>query len=110
MHLMGNRYLPGLGLYVACIEDDGSLGLWAANSEGLVSHIEMKAISYKEKAYMMSQNTEKYVMRHGLASDSVLVGDAWKGSISDNDGLWTSMYAVGELMRYSSLKKKAGIP
>ena len=110
MHLMGSRYLPGSGLGVASIEDDESSGLWAANSDGLVSHIKMKAISYKEKAYLMSQNTEKYVMRHGLASDSTLVGDVWKGSISDNDGLWTSMYAVGELMRYSSLNKKAGIP
>jgi len=50
MHLMGNRYLPGSGLDVACIEDDGFQGLWAATIEGLVSHIEMKAISYKEKA------------------------------------------------------------
>lgn len=95
MHLMGNRYLPGSGLNVVSIEDDGFLGLWTANSDGLVSHIEMKVISYKEKAIIMSQNTEKYVMRHGLASDSVLVGDVWKGTISDNDGLWTSMYAVG---------------
>lgn len=58
----------------------------------------------------MSKTTEKLVMRHGLASDSSLVGDVWKGSISDNDGLWTGMYAVGELMRYASLKKKAEIP
>lgn len=58
MHLMGNRYLPGSGLNAASIEDDGSLGLWVANSDGLVSHIEMKDISYKEKAYMMSKNTE----------------------------------------------------
>lgn len=110
MHLMGTRYLPGSGLEVSSIEDDGSQGIWTINLNGEVSHIEMKDISYKQKAYLMSKKTEESVMRHGLASDSVFEGGAWKGSISDNDGLWTSMYAVGELMRYSSLQKRADIP
>ena len=55
----------------------------------------------------MSKNTEKFVMRHGLASDSSFDGEKWIPVISDNDGLWTSMYTVGELMRYASLKRLA---
>ena len=44
---------------------------------------------------MMTKNTEKYVQRHGLSSDSTFDGQKWVGSISDNDGLWTSMFAAG---------------
>ena len=44
-------------------------------------------------------------MRNGLASDASWNGLKWIPSISDNDGLWTSMYGAGELMRYFSLKK-----
>lgn len=47
MYLMGNRYLPGDGFTVSSIDDDGSRGIWTVNKDGLVSHIEMKAISYK---------------------------------------------------------------
>jgi hypothetical protein len=43
-------------------------------------------------------------MRHGLASDSFWNGTKWTKGISDNDGLWTSMYAAGEFMRYASVK------
>ena len=44
-------------------------------------------------------------MRHGLASGASWNGTNWNKQISDNDGLWTSMYGAGELMRYASLKK-----
>lgn len=30
----------------------------------------------------------------------------WIPQITDNDGLWTSMYGVGELMRYAVLKEQ----
>lgn len=58
MYFMGNRYLPGKGFEVSCIEDDNSIGIWTANTLGEVSHIEMIPISYKQKAYQMSKNTE----------------------------------------------------
>jgi len=34
-------------------------------------------------------------MRHGLASDAYWNGKNWIPVVSDNDGLWTSMYASG---------------
>lgn len=43
-------------------------------------------------------------MRNGMAADASWNGQKWVPAISDNDGLWTSMYAAGELMRYFSLK------
>jgi hypothetical protein len=65
----------------------------------------MFPLSYKEKAYEMSRTTEEFVMRHGLASDASFDGVKWIPVIGDNDGLWTSMYASGELMRYASLRR-----
>ena len=53
----------------------------------------------------MSKQTEDNVMRHGLASESYWNGNEWVRAITDNDGLWTSMYGAGELMRYASLKR-----
>ncbi len=34
MYFIGNRYLPGEGFEVSCIEDDSSLGVWTANGLG----------------------------------------------------------------------------
>lgn len=46
----------------------------------------------------------KPYLRYGLASGTDRNGDSWTAGISDNDGLWTSMFGVGELMRYSWMK------
>jgi hypothetical protein len=53
---------------------------------------------------MMVQQTEQYVLRHGLAAGANWNGTKWIPDTSDNDGLWTSMYGAGELMKYSVLK------
>jgi hypothetical protein len=55
---------------------------------------------------MMTLQTEKYVMRNGLASGADLISGKWIPEISDNDGLWTAMYGAGELMKYSVLKQR----
>ena len=39
-----------------------------------------------------------------MVSNSSCDGTQWVPQDSDNDGLWTSMYGAGELMRYSVLK------
>lgn len=67
----------------------------------------MKALSYKEKAEIMVDNTQNYVIRHGLASAANLRDGKWVSEYDDNDGLWTSMYAVGEFMRLSSFRSRA---
>ncbi len=95
MYLIGDRYLPGSGLSVISIEDDQALGIWTLNSEGEVSHIEMKSVSYKEKAETMVKNTQESVLRHGVASSADLVNGKWVPGYTDNDGLWTSVYAAG---------------
>ncbi len=42
----------------------------------------------------------------GLASGAAWNGSSWVPSITDNDGLWTSMYGAGEMMRYAVVKEK----
>ena len=57
-----------------------------------------------EKAEALNEQTWKYVARRGMVSDAYFIDGEWKPEESDNDGLWTSMYAGGELMRYATLK------
>lgn len=105
MHLIGNRYIPGDGTEVLSIAgDEDHNGIWLVNSQG-VSHIVMETISYKTKADILLQQTKEKLMRHGLASSGELKDGKWVGVITDNDGLWTSMYTAGEFFRYNSLKK-----
>ena len=106
---MGDRYFYDketrngsvFGIY-----PDGENGIWTITASG-VTHIEMLKINGTDKASMMVENTQEYVMRHGYVAEAYYDSSngKWKGVESDNDGLWTSMYAAGELMRYASLKK-----
>ncbi len=103
---MGDRYFyaadTGEGKVLA-IFADGENGIWTVMEEGY-SHIEMLDIDGTEKAEMLNEQTWKYVARRGMVSDAYLIDGEWKPEESDNDGLWTSMYAGGELMRYATLK------
>lgn len=105
---MGDRYFyhsDTTNGNVLAIYPDGENGIWTVMSQGY-THIEMKKISGEDKAAMMSEQTQKYVARRGMVSDSYLDAETgtWIPTESDNDGLWTSMYGAGELMRYAVLK------
>lgn len=103
---MGDRYFyaadTGKGKVLA-IFADGENGIWTVMEEGY-SHIEMLPIDGTEKAEMLNEQTWEYVARRGMVSNAYFEEGAWKPEESDNDGLWTSMYAGGELMRYAVLK------
>ncbi len=103
---MGNRYFysadTGDGNVLA-IYADGANGIWTAMKEGY-TRIEMLDINGTDKAAQMSETTQKYVARRGMVSNAFLVDGEWEPEESDNDGLWTSMYGAGELMRYAVLK------
>ena len=105
---MGNRYLPDDAdetpdASIIHMEGDGANGLWVASATA-VTHIRMEKLSYTDKAAEMSANTQESVARRGMVSNSSWDGTQWVPQESDNDGLWTSMYGAGELMRYSVLK------
>lgn len=103
---MGNRYFSSDDTSagkVLAIFPDGENGIWTVMESG-VTHIEMVELSAAEKASYMSAVTQENINRHGLINDAYGSPGAWKGSESDNDGLWTSMYSAGELMRYATLR------
>ena len=103
---MGDRYFysndTGDGKVLA-IFPDGAKGIWTVMAEGY-SHIEMLDIDGTEKAAIMNETTQSIVARRGMVSNAYLINGEWKPEESDNDGLWTSMYAAGELMRYAVMK------
>lgn len=103
---MGDRYFysadTGDGKVLA-IFNDGANGIWTAMAEGY-THIEMLEINGTDKAAQMSADTQKYVARRGMVSNAFYVDGEWEPEESDNDGLWTSMYGAGELMRYAVLR------
>ncbi len=103
---MGDRYFysadTGDGNVLA-VYADGEYGIWTAMKEGY-THIEMLEINGTDKAAQMSADTQKYVARRGMVSNAYFIDGEWEPEESDNDGLWTSMYGAGELMRYAVLK------
>ncbi len=103
---MGDRYFYSADTTdgkVLAIFPDGKNGIWTVMAEGY-THIEMLEIDGTDKAAMMSENTQKYVSRRGMVSEAFLIDGEWVPNESDNDGLWTSMYGAGELMRYAVLR------
>ena len=105
-YFIGDRYLPDDGKNVSFIVDDENNGIWAFDKSGDATHIKMLKMDYADKADIMCKNSEEYVSRMGLESGSSWNGKKWIPKVSDNDGLWTSMYGGGELMRYAVAKKE----
>ncbi len=94
------------------IEDDGNNGVWVLTNVG-VSHIEMIMMSMEEKAVRLLDETRKYVDRHGMVSQKFLseagkIQSAVPHGHSDNDGCFTSGFAIGEMFHYATLKKEKG--
>lgn len=103
---MGDRYFYANDTTegkVLAIFTDGKNGIWTVMEEGY-SHIEMTDIDGTEKAKIMNEQTHEYVARRGMVSNAYLIDGEWIPEESDNDGLWTSMYGGGELMRYAVMK------
>ena len=101
---MGDRYFyTNDSENVLAIFPDGEKGIWTAMKDGY-THIELKGIDGTDKAAIMSENSQKYVARRGMVSNSYFNGERWVPNESDNDGLWTAMYGAGELMRYAVLR------
>ncbi len=103
MRLMGNRYLYDRESPVLGILPDAGNGIWTATEHG-VTHIGMAYITAEEKADLLHENTQAYTCRRGAVTQSVWQNNKWVASETDNDGLWTAMYAVGELMHYAVLR------
>lgn len=87
-------------------------GVWVLTANG-VTHIKMVKMSMEEKAYRLLDETLTYVQRHGMVSQKRLaeagnLRSALPYGHSDNDGSFSSAYAMGEIFHYATLKKEKG--
>lgn len=124
-YFAGPRYLYGGDDHVTGLASDGADGIWVRTASG-VTHIAMHKMTLQQK----TENYERIIRnvhdRWGMVSSSSFSfndSSAPAGVInynsptgvfssvpatSDNDGLWTSMYAMGEIFRYRSLQEQYG--
>lgn len=109
MYFSAHRYLPHKA--VDAILPDGT-GLWAKCGKE-VSHIEFMVLSSEQKAEILLKETNEFVMRRGMVSQRHLrefrnYESREDYASCDNDGLFTSGYAVAEMYRYATLKRELG--
>ncbi|NLP47950.1 MAG: Ig-like domain-containing protein [Clostridiales bacterium] len=103
---MGDRYFYSADTTdgkVLAIFPDGGEGIWSVMANGF-THISMVNMSGRDKAVSMSAVTQEFVERHGMVASASYTNNEWRTRDDDNDGLWTAMYAAGELMRYAVLR------
>ncbi|MCC3372912.1 hypothetical protein [Cohnella sp. REN36] len=106
----GPRYLYNGDDRVTGLFADGEHGVWVRNGGGIV-HIRMTLRSLKEKADTFERLTKAVNDRNGMIGEDVPYtrsGETYAGRLStnDNDGLWTSEYAIGEIFRYLTAKRE----
>ncbi|PEL05849.1 InlB B-repeat-containing protein [Bacillus sp. AFS017336] len=105
------------------IMPDGNNGLWILGAKGNATHIVRKQMSLMGKSLVQEEISRNYADRFGFQSGSMSFSDqnnmikalmtADKDAITsvsdtDNDGLWTTMYASGEIWRYNYMKENFG--
>jgi hypothetical protein len=102
-YFWGKRWLPGNKIRAIAV--DGNEGAWLA-TEGGVGHIESRPITLAQKAAHYEQITAARHDRNGYVTicrlkDPEDLSD-YEIEASDNDGLWTSLYAAAECFRYAA--------
>lgn len=122
-YFAGPRYLYGGDDNVLALAGDHAGGVWVKTEYG-VTHIAIKNETLHEKTAVYENLVQKVNDRRGMVADAgfsfVDNGQTatdyhsptgqWvsKASTNDNDGLWTTMYAMGEIFRYNALKMDYG--
>ena len=101
-YLAGKRYLPDDDVQQLIADDQG--GIWVRTKSG-VSHIEFKPMTLAQKAEVFEKRIRDRHDRYGLVASShfKVAGDPSSNVLddSDNDGLWTAIYAAAECFRYA---------
>ena len=101
-YFAGLRYLPDDE--VLNLVADNARGIWVRTRTG-VSHIELRAMTLGQKAEFFEKRIRERHDRYGLVASSRLEtpGELASNQLepSDNDGLWSAMYAAAECFRYA---------
>lgn len=110
MYFCADRYLHDN--HIQSIISDNTCGVWVETQKGVV-HIEMKAVSPREKADMLLRETLEIVDRRGMISQKELaiprdLSSRVPYGHSDNDGCFTGGFSIGEVFRYAVLKRELG--
>ncbi len=101
-YLAGKRWLPNDRVSALATAPDGSV--WVGTENG-VAHIYERRLTLAEKAAIYQRDLESRDRRHGfvtvmhLREPGVLAGATQE--ISDNDGLWTSLYIAAQSFRFA---------
>jgi hypothetical protein len=101
-YFAGRRYLPDDEVHN--LTPDAAGGMWVRTKTG-VSHIELRAMTLAQKAGYFEKRIRERHDRYGLVASSNFKepGNPASNQLvpSDNDGLWTAMYAAAECFRYA---------
>lgn len=104
-YFAGKRYLPDDNVNGLVADQAG--GVWVRTATG-ISHIEFRPMTLAAKAELFEKRITARHDRHGFVASSSLREPGNLASnhteSSDNDGLWTAMYAAGECFRYAVTK------
>ncbi|MBY9077568.1 hypothetical protein KIH86_26985 [Paenibacillus sp. HN-1] len=124
-YMAGPRYLYGGDDNVTALASDGEGGIWARTASG-VTHIAMPEKTLHEKSFVYEDLVQSILDRRGMVHDTNFTFTETDSSFdavnynsptgkftstpstSDNDGLWTTMYAMGEVFRYKALQEEYG--
>lgn len=104
-YFAGKRYLPSDDvLYLIA---DQARGVWVRTASA-ATHIELVPMPLEEKAAAFEERIRLRHTRHGFVADSHLAtaGDLTTNRLAstDNDGLWTAIYAAAQCFRYAVTK------
>ncbi len=112
MYFSANRELADNSVLALYAPDAAKDAVWVRTETG-VSYIELKVLGAEEKAEILTNETLRFVDRHGMVSQKELrtardPASAVPYGHSDNSGSFTCMFAVGELCKYAVLKRTLG--
>ncbi|WP_256761038.1 hypothetical protein [Cohnella sp. WQ 127256] len=124
-YMAGPRYLYGGDDAVTGLASDGAGGIWVKTNSG-VTHIAMPNRTLYEKSFTYEKLISPVHDRRGMVTGTDFTFTELNGAsgaidynsptgifsatpkTDDNDGLWTSMYALGEIFRYKTLQEQYG--
>jgi len=104
-YLASKRWLPDDRVNAIAPAADGSV--WVGSPKGL-AHLRHRTLTLADKADILQQKLESRDRRHGFVTEMHLrapgVLDGAIQELSDNDGLWTSLYIASQSYRYAATK------
>jgi len=109
MYFSADRYLYDNNVLAIFVDGDK---VWVKTETGVVC-IEMIPMTAEEKAHYMTEETVKYVTRHGMISHKYLrearnLDSKLPYGECDNDGGFTAGHAIGEIYKYAYYRSEYG--